>query len=68
MRTLNKLMSLTQAVELIQDNDTVGIGGNVLHRAPMALVREIARQQKKGLHIVKTAGAMDVEWRYKMVS
>lgn len=61
MRTLNKLMSLTQAVELIQDNDTVGIGGNVLHRAPMALVREIARQEKKGLHIVKTAGAMDVD-------
>jgi len=54
-------MSLTQAVELIQDYDTVGIGGNVLHRAPMALVREIARQNKKGLHIVKTAGAMDVD-------
>lgn len=61
MKTLNKLMSLTQAVELIHDNDTVGIGGNVLHRAPMALVREIARQEKKGLHIVKTAGAMDVD-------
>lgn len=54
-------MSLTQAVELIHDNDIVGIGGNVLHRAPMALVREIARQNKKNLHIVKTAGAMDVD-------
>lgn len=61
MNTLSKLMSLMQAVELIHDNDTIGIGGNVLHRAPMALVREIARQEKKGLHIVKTAGALDVD-------
>lgn len=58
---MSKLMSLSQAVEMIYDNDVVGIGGNVLHRAPMALVREIARQHKKGLHLVKTAGAMDVD-------
>lgn len=58
---MSKLMSLTQAVELIQDKDIVGLGGNVLHRAPMAMVREIARQRKKELHIVKTAGAMDVD-------
>ncbi|MGB4657593.1 MAG: CoA-transferase [Mobilitalea sp.] len=58
---MSKLMSLTQAVELIHDNDIVGIGGNVLHRAPMALVREIARQKKKALHLIKTAGAMDVD-------
>lgn len=58
---MNKLMSLSQAVELIRDNDMVGIGGNVLHRAPMALVCEIARQNKKNLRLVKTAGAMDVD-------
>ncbi|HNX64534.1 MAG TPA: CoA-transferase [Oscillospiraceae bacterium] len=58
---MNKLMSLSQAAELIKDGYTVGIGGNVLHRAPMALIREIARQGRKNLHIVKTAGAMDVD-------
>lgn len=58
---MSKLMSLTQAVEQIKDNDVVGIGGNVLHRAPMALICEIARQKKKNLHLVKTAGAMDVD-------
>ena len=58
---MNKLMPLTQAVEMIKDGDTVGIGGNVLHRAPMALIREIARQGRKNLRIVKTAGAMDVD-------
>ena len=58
---MNKVMSLTQAVERIQDGNTIGIGGNVLHRAPMGLVREIARQGKRQLRIVKTAGAMDVD-------
>lgn len=58
---MSKLMTLTQAVGMIHDEDTIGIGGNALHRAPMALVREIARQKKKNLHLVKTAGALDVD-------
>lgn len=58
---MSKVMTLTDAVRLIQDGDTVAIGGNVLHRAPMAMVREIVRQEKKGLNIIKTAGAMDVD-------
>lgn len=58
---MSKLMSLTQAVGLINNGDSVGIGGNVLHRAPMAIIREIARQQKRNLKIIKTAGAMDVD-------
>lgn len=58
---MNKLMTLTQAVSLINDGDAIGIGGNVLHRAPMAIVREIARQKKKNLQLIKTAGAMDID-------
>ncbi len=58
---LNKLMNITDAVKLIQNGDTLGIGGNVLHRAPMALIRETLRQNKKDLKAVKTAGAMDVD-------
>lgn len=58
---MNKLISLKEAAEKIQDNSTVALGGNVLHRAPMAMVREMIRQGKKGLRIVKTAGAMDVD-------
>ncbi len=57
----NKLTSIIDAVSLIKDNDIIGIGGNVLHRAPMALVREIVRQKKTSLQVVKTAGAMDVD-------
>ena len=58
---MSKLVTLSEAVRLIQDGDMVAIGGNVLHRAPMALVREILRQKKRNLRIVKTAGAMDVD-------
>jgi glutaconate CoA-transferase subunit A len=58
---MSKLMTLKEAISMIHDGDTVGIGGNVLHRAPMAAVREIVRQEKKNLKVIKTAGAMDVD-------
>lgn len=58
---MNKLTTLQKAVEIIQNGSTIAIGGNVLHRAPMALVREIVRQKKRDLAVVKTAGAMDVD-------
>lgn len=58
---MSKLVTISQAINIIQSGDVVAIGGNVLHRAPMALVREIIRQQKKELKIIKTAGAMDVD-------
>ncbi|MDO4764836.1 MAG: CoA-transferase [Eubacteriales bacterium] len=57
----DKRMSIAEAVGRIEDGMTVGLGGNVLHRAPMAIVKEMARQQKKNLKIVKTAGAMDID-------
>lgn len=56
-----KKMNLKEAAALIQDGDMVAFGGNVLHRAPMAFVREIARQEKKQLRLVKTAGAQDID-------
>ncbi|WP_374724565.1 CoA transferase subunit A [Calidifontibacillus erzurumensis] len=58
---MNKILTLKEAVATINNGDTVAIGGNVLHRAPMAFVREIARQKKKKLKIVKTAGAHDID-------
>lgn len=58
---MSKVITLVQAAELIIDGDMVALGGNVLHRAPMSMVRELVRHQKKGLRIVKTAGAMDID-------
>lgn len=54
-------MGIKDAINRIQDEDIVGLGGNVLHRAPMALIRELVRQNKKGLRVVKTAGALDID-------
>jgi len=58
---MSKILSLQEATALIHDGDTLAIGGNVLHRAPMAFVRELARQKKKELKMIKTAGGMDVD-------
>ncbi|GGK30295.1 CoA-transferase [Caldalkalibacillus thermarum] len=58
---MKKILTLQEAVADVQDGDTVALGGNVLHRAPMAFVREMARQKKKELKLVKTAGAHDID-------
>lgn len=57
----SKIKSLNEAVNEVKDGMIVAIGGNVLHRAPMAFLREIVRKQRKNLKIVKTAGAHDVD-------
>lgn len=58
---INKVMSIQSAAALINSGDLLAIGGNVLHRAPMALVRELVRQGKKNLGLIKTTGAHDVD-------
>lgn len=58
---MSKLTSLKEGVKFIEDGMTLGIGGNVLHRAPMAFLREVVRQRKRSLKAVKTAGAHDVD-------
>lgn len=57
----DKRTSLAGAIAAIPDGARVAIGGNTLHRGPGAAVHEIVRQQKRGLEIVKTAGAYDVD-------
>lgn len=37
------------------------MGGNTFHRSPSAVAREIARQRKKDLEVIKTAGAYDID-------
>ncbi|HCS77858.1 MAG TPA: CoA-transferase [Syntrophaceae bacterium] len=45
----NKMVSLKDAVSVIQDGDIVFFGGIVDGRRPVAAMRELARQQKKNL-------------------
>ncbi|MFZ5988540.1 MAG: CoA transferase subunit A [Bacillota bacterium] len=58
---MTKVITLSQAADIVKNGDMVALGGNVLHRAPMAMVRELVRKGRKGLKIVKTAGAIDVD-------
>lgn len=58
---MGQLTSLAEAAALVRDGDTIACGGNLLHRGPFALVRELARQGRRDLEIVKTAGAYDVD-------
>ena len=58
---MNKLTDLASAIQSIPDHALLGLGGNTLNRAPMAAVMELARQRKRGLQLVKTAGGMDVD-------
>jgi glutaconate CoA-transferase subunit A len=47
-----KVVGLTDAVGLIHDGDTVGIGGGPLHAAPMALIRALIRAGRRHLTLV----------------
>ncbi len=58
---INKIISLEEACNIVNSGDMVAFGGNVLHRAPMAFTRELIRQNKGDLKVVKTAGAHEVD-------
>ncbi|UII55507.1 CoA transferase subunit A [Cytobacillus spongiae] len=58
---MKKIVNLKEAASIVQNGSMISFGGNVLHRAPMAFVRELARQRISGLKIVKTAGAHDID-------
>jgi len=60
-RARSKLVPLEEAAAMVRDGDLLALGGNVLHRAPMAFVRELIRQGKRRLGVVKTAGAHDID-------
>jgi glutaconate CoA-transferase subunit A len=48
-----KLTSIESAAALVQDGDIVAAGGCLFSRTPMGLVREILRQQRRGLTLVR---------------
>lgn len=58
---MSKIVSLIEAGAIVENGQTIALGGNVLHRTPMAYTRELARQKKRNLTIVKTAGAHDID-------
>jgi len=56
-----KVMGLREAVALIKDGDTVAIGGHTLRRHPMALIHEMVRQGRRGLHLQGWNNGIDMD-------
>jgi glutaconate CoA-transferase, subunit A len=57
----DKRASVADLVSLVSDDATVALGGGLSARLPMALVRELVRQGRRGLHLVGSAHSIDVD-------
>lgn len=57
----DKRQQLTDAIAAVPNGARVALGGNSVQRAPCAAAHELVRQGKRGLEIVKTAGAYDID-------
>ena len=57
----DKRRSLADAAALVRDGDTVALGGALSYREPMALVRELVRQDRRDLRLVGSAHGIDVD-------
>jgi glutaconate CoA-transferase subunit A len=58
---MNKQLTLSRAVRLIKNGQVVSIGGTLSQRVPAAYVREMARQQLRGLELVKPSPGYDID-------
>jgi glutaconate CoA-transferase subunit A len=57
----DKRATLADAAALVTDGAVVALGGGLSARLPMALVRELIRQHRTGLHVVGSAHSIDVD-------
>lgn len=57
----SKETDIESAARLIENGSTLALGGLLLQRTPSAFVRELARQSKKNLKAIKTAGSYDFD-------
>lgn len=57
----DKVVDLPQAAATVSDGALVALGGGLSARLPMALVRELVRQGRRGLHVVGSAHGIDVD-------
>ncbi|HEX6446959.1 MAG TPA: CoA-transferase [Streptosporangiales bacterium] len=57
----DKRSTLAEAAAHVSDGAVVALGGGLSARLPMALVRELIRQARTGLHLVGSAHGIDVD-------
>jgi glutaconate CoA-transferase subunit A len=56
-----KNVSISDLAGRIADGNSVALGGSFLHRGPFALVRELIRQGRRELEIVKQSPGYDID-------
>lgn len=61
MSSNDKLMNLFNMVAQIPDGSSIGLGGSFLHRGPFAFCRELIRQQKRNIELIKASPGYDVD-------
>jgi glutaconate CoA-transferase subunit A len=57
----SKVVSLAELAARIENGTSIAVGGSFLHRGPFALMRELVRQQKRNLEIIKPSPGYDVD-------
>ena len=57
----DKCVSLSELVARVPDGASLGLGGSFLHRGPFAFVRELIRQQKRGIEVIKQSPGYDID-------
>lgn len=58
---VEKRVALSDLVSRIPDGSSIAFGGSFLHRGPFALVRELIRQGKRDLEIIKQSPGYDID-------
>ncbi|WP_432789403.1 CoA transferase [Brevibacterium sp. K11IcPPYGO002] len=56
-----KEVSLSSLVGLIPDGSTIAFGGSFLHRSPNGVARELVRQDKRNIEIIKQSPGYDID-------
>ncbi|NVM02001.1 MAG: CoA transferase subunit A [Candidatus Helarchaeota archaeon] len=57
----DKVMSISDAIALIDEGDHVGFGGVITNRKPMAMIFELIKQQKKDLVVSILTGNFGID-------
>ena len=57
----SKVIPLADLAALVPDGASLALGGSFLHRGPFALVRDLIRQGRKSLEIIKQSPGYDID-------
>lgn len=57
----SKIVPLADLAARITDGSSMALGGSFLHRGPFALVRELIRQGRKDLEVIKQSPGYDID-------